>query len=268
MTDLSMQINIPLNYLKAQITSGVHDQGAIEMRALEDLGMYILRGALEPKMIEAYYDKYKSYQNSPEFDRTKFHLTEVKVGVENPLRSILKQPTLINQLKNFFQGNVGLYNFRVVKKDAEDIAPVFLHQDVGYHVGGFERYSVFIPLTKCGPENGGLRLYPGTHKFGYLGDVGEIKDFLPSDFPRLVPELMPGDILFMHSALWHSSGPNISKNERIYLDIHIQDANEPSTSEVLSGQKKSEWVLNLSHDEIFSNSRSQKLRAFYKKNQE
>lgn len=263
-----MKINIPLDYLNKQIASGVHDQSIIEMSVLEDLGVFILRGALDPQMVETYYDQYKSYQKSPEFDRTKFHLTEVKVGEENPLRSILGQSSLINHLKNFFNGNVGLYNFRVVKKDSEDIAPVFLHQDVGYHVGGFERYSVFIPLTKCGTDNGGLKLYPGTHKFGYLGDVGEIKDFLPSDFPRLVPELTPGDLLFMHSALWHSSGPNISKSERVYLDIHIQDANEPSTFEVLTGKKNSEWILNLSHDEIFANSRTQKLRVFYQNKQE
>ncbi len=263
-----MKFKAPIKFMNEAIKTGVLDAGELNMEILENFGMHILRKAIDVKTIEGYYHEYKSYQNSGYFNRTNFHLTEVRVEDGNPLREILKNDELLKLIKKFFLGNVGLYNFRIVKKDAEDVSPVFLHQDVGYHQGGFERYSLFIPLTRCWVENGGLKLYPGTHKFGYLGDVGEIRDFLPTDYPRLTPELFPGDILFMHSALWHSSGQNLSGEERIYLDVHIQDANEPSSSEVLTGESDGQWILDLSHDEIFSNSRSQKLKALYQKTQE
>lgn len=263
-----MKFNAPIKFMNEAINSGALDARVLNMDVLDNFGMYVLRKAIDSKTIERYYREYKSYQNSDHFNRTNFHLTEVGVEDGNPLREILKNAQLLKLIEQFFLGNVGLYNFRIVKKDAEDFSPVFLHQDVGYHKGGFERYSLFIPLTRCWVENGGLKLYPGTHKFGYLGDVGEIRDFLPADYPRLTPELFPGDILFMHSALWHSSGANLSGEERVYLDVHIQDANEPSSSQTLTGASDGQWILNLSHDEIFSNSRSQKLKALYQKIQE
>lgn len=263
-----MKLQAPIRFMNEAINSGILDASELKMDALENFGMYVLRRAIDIKTIERYYLEYKNYQNSDHFNRTNFHLTEVGVGDQNPLREILRNDQLLKLFAKFFLGNVGLYNFRIVKKDSEDFSPVFLHQDIGYHKGGFERYSLFIPLTRCWVGNGGLKLYPGTHKFGYLGDVGEIRDFLPADYPRLTPDLFPGDILFMHSALWHSSGENLSREERVYLDVHIQDANEPSNAEVLSGKSERQWVLNLSHDEIFSNSRSQKLKELYQKIQQ
>lgn len=258
-----LKFNAPIDKLNEIIFSGLHDSKNLNLSVLDDLGMYVLRNVFPVEKINDYYKCYLSYKNSPDFDRTKFHLTEVKVSGNNELRKILKENELLNIVSKFFSGNVGLYNFRIVKKDGDDTSGVFLHQDVGYHVGSFNRFSLFVPLTHCGLSNGGLKLYPGTHKLGYLGDAGEIKDFLPVSYPRIVPDVMPGDLIIMHSALWHSSGENKAKSDRVYFDIHIQAAEEPSTREVLVGVKNSEWVLNMNPDEIFSSSRTQKLKAFY-----
>ncbi len=264
---MSTQLNfsLPVDQLRNAIETMAHDQEKFCLESLNKLGLFIIRKALPISEINHLYTEYKKYQNSAEFQRTKFHLTEVKVASDSPLRQILTSKYFTNILQNFFRGNVGLYNFRIVKKDVDDVAPVFLHQDIGYHVGGFERYSIFVPLTECNAQNGGLTLYPGTHHFGYLGDVGEIRDFLPNNYPRFTPALNPGDVIIMHSALWHASGSNQNGQERIYLDIHIQDADEPTTKEVLLGKRLNDWSLHLSHDEIFKNSRTQRLREFYQK---
>jgi ectoine hydroxylase-related dioxygenase (phytanoyl-CoA dioxygenase family) len=158
---------------------------------------------------------------------------------------------------------VGLFNLRIVKKDKNDTLPVFLHQDLGYQAGRFERYSLFIPLTYCGIKNGGLKFYPGTQNFGYLGDAGALNDFLPDNYPRVTPEAFPGDVIIMHSAVWHSSDENTSLADRIYYDIHVQDANDPSTKKVLTGERSSPWQLTLTHDEIFQSSRTQRLKELY-----
>ncbi len=258
-----IKFNGPIAKLNETIDSGLHDSQNINLSVLDDLGMCIVRNAFPVEKINHYYNHYLGYKKAPNFDRTKFHLTEVKVSGDNELRKILKENEFLNIVTKFFYGNVGLYNFRIVKKDVADTSSVFLHQDVGYHIGCFDRFSLFVPLTPCGLSNGGLKLYPGTHKLGYLGDAGEIKDFLPESYPRIVPDVMPGDLIIMHSALWHSSGENNAKSDRVYFDIHIQAADEPSTKEVLVGVKNSEWVLNMDPDEIFSSSRTQKLKAFY-----
>lgn len=262
---ITEKVQTPIKQLNSIIKSGAIDSAKFDMNVLMQMGMFVLRDCFKTSVIEEYYEEYKKYKNSPEFERTKLHLTEVKISDNNLMRQILKHPEFKKVVGRFFMGNVGLYNFRVVKKDLEDVAPVFLHQDIGYHIGSFDRYSLFIPLSLCNEGNGGLKLYPATHKFGYLGDVGEINDFLPAEYPRLIPETFPGDCIIMHSALWHSSGPNVTGTERIYLDIIIQDANEPSTKEVIIGAKESSWSLHLTNEEIFKNSRSQKLKALYKK---
>lgn len=261
-----LKFNAPIARLNQIVDSGLHDSPSIDYSILDELGVYILRNIFPVEKIDCYYQSYLDYKNQPNFDRTKFHLTEVKISSDNKLKQILQESEFLNIVKNFFSGNVGLYNFRIVKKDVDDTSSVFLHQDVGYHIGGFDRYSLFVPLTACGLNNGGLKLYPGTHKFGYLGDVGEIKDFLPESYPRIVPEVYPGDVIIMHSSVWHSSGENKTKLDRVYFDIHIQAADEPSTRDVLVGAKTSKWILNMEHDEIFSSSRTQKLKAFYQNN--
>jgi hypothetical protein len=261
-----LKFKAPIARLNQIISAGLHDSETINVSVLEELGIYILRNAFPVNKINNYYQHYLNYKNAPNFDRTKFHLTEVKISNDNELKKILKENEFLDIAQNFFSGNVGLYNFRIVKKDIEDTSSVFLHQDVGYHIGNFDRFSLFVALTPCGIANGGLKLYPGTHKLGYLGDVGEINDFLPDNYPRLVPDILPGDVIVMHSAVWHSSGANKIKSDRVYFDIHIQAADEPSTKEVLLGSKSSEWILNMDSDELFNSSRTQKLKAFYQKN--
>jgi len=256
------KFSIPNSILNKNI--GHFEGKTLDMEILSENGLFIIRNYLNVYYINKLYLEYSEYRKSELYERTKFHLTEVKIPFESPLQEIIANSEFTNLVRNFFNGDVGLYNIRVVKKDKDDLLPVFLHQDIGYHIGGFERYSVFIPLTNCNKDNGGLTFYPGTNNYGYLGDVGEIKDFLPDSYPRLTPELNPGDVAIMHSALWHKSGENKSGKERVYIDIHIQSANEPTTKKIITGKRKSGWTLNCSNDFIFENSRTQKLKKLYK----
>ena len=118
---------------------------------------------------------------------------------------------------------------------------------------------MFISLTKNNNLNGGLIVYPSTHQFGYLGDVGEISSKITKNFIKICPNLEIGDVLIMHSSLWHESDENFEKKDRIYLEVHIQDANDPSTKFMIAGKRKKKTGIPFDKNKIFSNSRTQRI---------
>ena len=98
-----------------------------------------------------------------------------------------------------------------------------------------------------------------------MGDTGEInEEILPNNYPCIETDLDLGDILVMHSATWHKSSESKNKKDRVYLEIHIQNIEDPSTVIEILGRRKSNWKLNTLNNEIFSNSRTQKIKKMYK----
>ena len=125
-----------------------------------------------------------------------------------------------------------------------------------------DKASFFVPLSYAGKKNGGMTFYPGTHKYGYLGDAGAIN---PENFNEIwkevTPELEPGDFVIMNSLLWHFSGPNEVGIDRILADIIYQPANDPSGKELLRGEWKTDIFLNRAQNpkEFFKWSRVSKI---------
>lgn len=256
-----MNIKMPVQKINQVIEEGLIIGDELNFSILRDVGIFIIKNKLSKELVGNYKKKYDLYKNSDEFDRTPTHLTEVNFKVDNPLTNILYESEFQNLIKSFFDGNVGVYNIRIVKKDKDDDLPVFLHQDIGYQYGSFNRYSLFIPLTRCQKDNGGLTFIPGTHKFGFLGDAGEINEkIIPTDLVHLTPEIMPGDVVVMDSCLWHKSGPNLAGSERVYYDIHINSSQDPASKFVISGLKNSEYKMNYNQSDLFNNSRVQRLK--------
>jgi hypothetical protein len=256
------KLSVPIEELNKIIASKRFISEVIDFDILNSLGFFILKNVFSKNILDSYHDIY--FRDKALLNRTPFHLTEMTFDSKHPFNNFLSEKSFVNIASKFFHGNVGCYSIRIIKKDSIDSKPVFLHQDVGYHIGGFNRYSFFVPLTNCTPHNGGLILYPGTHNFGYLGDVGEInRDILPNEYPKIMSNTKPGDLIIMHSALWHESPVNSDLTDRVYIDIHIQDANEPTTKNIICGERTSGWSNLLSADEIFVNSRTQRLNQLY-----
>ncbi|KAJ9589694.1 hypothetical protein L9F63_017100, partial [Diploptera punctata] len=72
--------------------------------------------------------------------------------------------------------NILLHHTKAHNKPPEKGAPFLMHQD--YHYFPFKKHSMvaaFVNLDDSSPENGGLAIYPGSHKLGPLEDVGGIK---------------------------------------------------------------------------------------------
>ncbi|GAB4161796.1 MAG: phytanoyl-CoA dioxygenase family protein [Planctomycetaceae bacterium] len=91
------------------------------------------------------------------------------------------------------------------------------HQDIRYwSFNRPELVSVWLALGEEKPENGCLRLIPGSHLLQY--DRSQLDDalFLREDVPannelihqQITAELQPGDVLFFHSRTFHSASRN------------------------------------------------------------
>ncbi len=250
----------PIEKLNQLVESKKFIGEVVDLDVLKFSGVFVLKNAFCKDTINKYAE---IYFNGKGLDRVALHLTAVSFDDNHQLNQIAYEPEFIKAISNFFDGHVGSDGVRVVKKDKIDTKPVFLHQDICYQIGGSERYSCFICLTDCMPENGSLSIYPGTQNFGYLGDAGEIGDILPAGYPKIVSNTQSGDIVIMHSAAWHESPANINLTDRVYLEVHIQDANDPTTKNIICGERTSEWSNLLSAEEIFINSRTQRLKSLY-----
>ena len=189
----------------------------------------------------------------------------MKINGVKFFEKIYKNPQLKKIVKGFFKGQVGSDFYRIVKKDFRNSSAVFCHQDTGYQIGSFDRYSLFISLTDNNNLNGGMVVYPSTHKFGYLGDAGEISQTVTKNFLKVCPDLKAGDVLIMHSALWHESNKNFIKSNRIYFEIHIQNINDPTTKYNILGRRKKIFKPQFDFKNIFSNSRVTRIINFKKK---
>ena len=243
-----------------------YDSDSIDPAIFDRTGIAIVRNALNQGELTEWVQLWNEHREKKlgkirEIENRN-NPVEIK-QLDDSLYALSRNEKLINKITPVFGENIGLYQKRFVVKDQSSTGAVILHQDSGYHVGSFEKASLFFALKPVNENNGGMYLYPGTHRFGYLGDAGSInKDVLPNHWPVVTPELQPGDFMLMKSLVWHGSGPFISGDERVMTDFIYQRADDPSTKEVVKGDGG--WIgsfLTERRSEIFSHCRSSKLRA-------
>jgi len=248
-----MKVELPLLEIKETVEQKKFIGSNIDFQVLDLMGLFLVKNVFSDALVKTYRDLYFD-SNQDGLRRTEGHITEVRISPNHPLRRIYQEKEFLKLVEIFFDGNVGSDFVRILKKDEKDFKPVFLHQDLCYQLGGFLKYSIFIPLTRCNQENGSLIFYPATHHFGYLGDSGEIKEsLLPKDFPKIVSDIDVGDALIMHSALWHKSPENKNKTPRVYLEVHIQPNDDPTTRTIVCGERKSKWLFNVLPNDVFTN---------------
>ncbi len=99
------------------------------------------------------------------------------------------------------------------------------HQDYFYIRGSVETYSCWTPLGDCPMNLGGLAVWPGSHKVGYIehsvSHPGAIGGYgVPIDESQAVwhtTDFEAGDALFFRSYTIHKALPNLEPNRRIRL---------------------------------------------------
>ncbi|MBC8075482.1 MAG: phytanoyl-CoA dioxygenase family protein [Chloroflexales bacterium] len=105
------------------------------------------------------------------------------------------------------------------------------HQDHFYIRGSVDTYSCWTPLGDCPTTLGGLAVWPGSHRHGFIehtvhhaGAVGGRG--VPVDTPEAVwhtGDFHAGDALFFHAFSIHTALPNLSADRlRISTDNRYQ----------------------------------------------
>jgi ectoine hydroxylase-related dioxygenase (phytanoyl-CoA dioxygenase family) len=248
-----------VNCLKDKIESNFFDKKIFDLT-----GLFIMRNVIPEEKIKLWQNEWeKFYQKELENSRKINPNNKVVINEKLPdvLNYMYRDEIFIDTAKLIHGENVALYNHRFVVKDKYNLDEVFLHNDSCYHLGYLNKCSFFTPLSWVGKENGGLTFHLGTHKYGYLGDAGEINpDSFDIKWPKITPELNPGDFVIMHSSLWHESGPNLSKIDRVIVDTHYQPANDPTGKELLSGVWETDFWFSMENPiKYFNNSRLLKI---------
>ena len=262
-------IKAPIDCLKNVINNNSLESKVLDIDLLNKYGVFILRSYLDKKFINDLFLSYKKLLKDGIISKDKYHRTQVRFDESHPFSKIIENKDYLQLVSNLWNGSVGLDFMRIIKKDLSNIIPVFLHQDACYNIGRFDSYSTFIPLTKCNQLNGGLQFFPGTHNFGHIGDAGGINpSILPSDYPILTAEVNPGDLIIMHSGIWHQSPEYKDGEDRVYLEVATRSGNDPGARKILIGDDKREWILKVSVDDLFIDSREQRVKKLTMKNLE
>ena len=202
-------------------------------------GLFVVRSAFERVEVSAWQKTWTEFYNSSLIDRQVNQFNPVELLDEPPreLMDIAKHERILDIMEKIHGPNIGLFRTRFMIKDRYSLNHrVPLHDDFSYQIGWPNKASVFLALTPANEKNGCMRFYPGTHKFGYLGDAGEInKEILGENWPSVAPALDPGDFVIMNSSTWHESGPYKSGPDRVMTDFIYQSAEDFSTKEIVRG---------------------------------
>lgn len=227
-------------------------------------GVFVVRGAVAKGVVEEWKQEYyRQIEAEREKSRYKSYHPVEFLDLKAGLDGMWRHPDLLKVASQIYGADVGLFKRRFVIKDQNFRGNVFLHQDTAYQIGSVEKTSFFLALTEAGPRNGGMVFYPGTFRFGYLGDAGEInRQILPPDWPTLHPSLAPGDMAVMQSMTWHESSAFVEGPDRIITDFIYQKADDPSTIEVVAGEGGWEAnFLNAKRGENFQTALFQRSRT-------
>ena len=147
---------------------------------------------------------------------------------------ILKIPDIVNFLEWLYQNQmVGLLTNIFFKEPGTKYSKQAWqpHQDNSYLGNDNGMYvTVNIPLNYMNKKNGGLKLYPGSHKLGKIDSKKKISyreiDGKPGNkiknklkIKPIQLDLKKGDVLFMHGLCVHESSDNNSKDSRPLLSL-------------------------------------------------
>lgn len=263
----NIKISAPINALNQAVIREAFTGQKLDSSTLHRYGIFILKDYFDVDMIQNLRNFYDRGIENRELVKDPYHKTQVAFGSDSDFANIL-QTVEFKKLGKGIWGDDGfsIDFMRLVKKDHTNTDPVFPHQDSTYNIGNYDAYSIFIPLSECGVNNGGLKFWPGTHNFGHLGDAGAIDiSILPAEYPSLQPTVVPGDAIIMHAGTWHASSEFIAGEPRVYLEFATRSLCDPAAKIIICGQDKREWVIQTTVDFVFTGSREQRIRQLYKK---
>ena len=141
--------------------------------------------------------------------------------------TMMQNTTLLDLIEEIIGPNIIMHHSKLFYKPPHQGSAFPLHQDWSYFpTKNNSMIAAVIHLSESTPENGCIRIVPGSHKIGKLEksdghthipkihDEHELEEAEP-----IIGE--PGDVLFFHCFSLHGSMPNISKNPRKTILIQL-----------------------------------------------
>lgn len=122
--------------------------------------------------------------------------------------AVLKVVSAILQDSGETPHQPAILNSKLIVKDKRFEGSVFLHQDSCYQMGRRKVTAFFLlsDLREGELARSTVRVLVGTHKFGHLGDAGEIdRDILEPDWPEFTMSLRRHSYVLMDPHCWHYS---------------------------------------------------------------
>jgi ectoine hydroxylase-related dioxygenase (phytanoyl-CoA dioxygenase family) len=168
----------------------------------------------------------------------------VGLAVNSPVfREAARHARLLDALEAALGPNIEFLSDKVVFKSASVDYGSPWHQDWPYWQG-INKVSVWIALDTATPENGCLKLMPGSHKslavhdgvdeegvgFGHRLSPDAVDESL-----AVIAPCEPGDAILFHDMTLHSSFPNSTGQDRWALISTYRSVSEPD--------KEYEWAV-------------------------
>ena len=142
-----------------------------------------------------------------------------------------RHPALLDAVEDVLGPDILLWDSAYVIKEARDSRFVAWHQDLTYWgLDSDEVVTAWVALTEARPENGGMRMLPGTHAGGMKAhrDTHDAQNILHrgQEIDMAIDEaaavdvvLAPGQASLHHGWVLHASHPNPSGDRRIGLTL-------------------------------------------------
>ncbi|KAL0118691.1 hypothetical protein PUN28_009391 [Cardiocondyla obscurior] len=157
----------------------------------------------------------------------------------------IMHPNLLDALEDIMDTkDIVLHHTKAHIKPPEKGAPYLMHQD--YHYFPHKKdtmLAVFLHLDDTTPENGGLAVYPGSHKLGPLEDHGSFSEERNEAFHYVDPNKYPlskaepvlakrGEVIIFSYLLLHGSYLNLSDRTRRMFLIQMKAADDEPMEDV------------------------------------
>jgi len=192
-------------------------------------GFVIARNAIDPDLAqEAVGHVHWLLKKHPELRPEDLHHNLV---ADDPFWvRLVSDERLVDLASAFIGPNVALFASHYIAKAPLTGRPVLWHQDGSYWpLEPMEVTTLWLACTESTPENGCMRVIPGTHTLEYqqMQANTEVDSVLGSEIEaKFVDEskavdliLAPGDVSIHNPQIVHGSSPNASEKWRVGLTI-------------------------------------------------
>lgn len=150
---------------------------------------------------------------------------------------LARHPKIFPRIQDLLGEKIRLFRDALMMKPARHGSAKPYHQDSAYwNIAPMTLCSIWLAMEDATPENGCMRVIPGSHTSGII-EHQHLEDFMVTDDhidygKEVVVPLKKGGILFFHSTLLHATSPNTSDYSRramvvSYMGAHHRWSGEP-----------------------------------------